>query len=328
MDDLETLIAQFADCHVLVVGDVVLDDYMFGRPTRLSREAPIPVLEFERRELIPGGAANPTRNVAALGARASQAGVLGDDAEGAQLAALLQTAGINTGALLLLPGRRTTVKTRVLAQEPLRFPQQVARIDRLERRPLDAHEAQLLVLLERALSTADALICSDYRLGLFTPSLAARLRELCQAHAVLQTVDAQGGAELFVGVDLFRCNAGEAAAIVGRPLRSEADFEAALRELRERLQARHVIVTRGPDGLSLLGEGQPYAAMPAANRSDVFDTTGAGDTFIAVTTLALSAGANLQAAAQLASLAAGLVVRRLGNAVVSPAELVAALRER
>jgi D-glycero-beta-D-manno-heptose-7-phosphate kinase len=326
VNELLDLIPLFADRRVLVVGDVVLDEYIVGTPTRLSREAPIPVLELERREAIPGGAANPTRNVAALGARAAQAAVVGEDAEGAQLLALLGAAGIDTAAVLALPGRATTVKTRVLAQEPLRFPQQVARVDRPERRPLlAAEEARLLRLVERQAPALDALICSDYRLGLLTPALTAALRELCRAHNILQTVDAQGGAELYAGVDLFRCNAAEAAVILGRPLRGEGDFRAALPELRARLGARHVIVTRGPDGLALEGEGAPYRALAAANRSEVFDTTGAGDTFIAVATLALSAGAGLEQAAELANLAAGLVVRRLGNAVVRPDELAAAV---
>lgn len=323
--ELADLVGQLAGRRVLVVGDVVLDEYWFGLPTRLSREAPIPVLELERREYSPGGAANPARNIAALAGLASMAGIVGGDEQGVLLGALLGEAGIDTAALLPVAGRLTTTKTRVLAQEPLRFPQQVARIDRLERSPLTAEAEALLLLIVRPLvPQVDAVLCSDYRQGLLTATLTAELRALCRRHGVLQTVDAQGGAELYGGVDLFRCNAAEAGMILGRPLEAEVDFRRALPELRERLGARHVIVTRGPDGVSLCGEGLDYATLPAANRSEVFDTTGAGDTFIAVTTLALSAGAGLRVAAELASLAAGLVVRRLGNAVVRPEELAAA----
>jgi D-glycero-beta-D-manno-heptose-7-phosphate kinase len=243
-----------------------------------------------------------------------------------QLRALLGEAGIDTDGLLSVQGRVTATKTRVLAQEPLRFPQQMARIDHLDRTelaPMD--ERRLLAMLTRTVPEVDAVLCSDYRLGLFTPTLAGRIRELCKRHGVLQTVDAQGGAELFADVDLFRCNAIEAGALLGHPLRDEDDFAQALPKIQRRLDVRAVIVTRGPDGLSLLGDDTPYTALPASNRSEVFDTTGAGDTFIAVATLALSAGATLLTAARLANSAAGLVVRRLGNAVVGLDEIVAAL---
>jgi rfaE bifunctional protein kinase chain/domain len=323
---MQDLIARFAGLCVLVVGDVSLDEYIFGRATRLSREAPIPVLEFERREHILGGAANPARNLVALGAGAGQFGVVGDDGEGVQLAALLSSACIDATGVLAVAGRATALKTRVLSQGALRFPQQIARIDRLDRRPLlAADEAALVAAIEAAAPRAQAVICSDYQLGLMTPTLADAVRDLCRRHDMLLAVDAQGSSHLYRGADLFRCNDAEASAALGRPLQTEDDFREGLAELRESLAARAVIVTRGPDGLSLVDESGGYAALPAANRSEVYDTTGAGDTFIAVVTLALTAGAGVHEAAGLANAAAGLVVRRLGNAVVSPEELIEAV---
>lgn len=322
---MHDLIARFASLCVLVVGDVSLDEYVFGRATRLSREAPIPVLEFERREHILGGAANPARNVVALGARAGQFGVVGDDGEGLQLAAMLGRAGIDAAGVLALAGRATALKTRVLSHDTLRFPQQVARVDRLDRRPLPpADEERLVAAMEAAAPRAQAVICSDYQLGLMTPTLVDAVRAICRRHGLLLAVDAQGNSHLYGGADLFRCNDAEAAAALNRPLHTDEDFAAGLAALRDTLGARTVIVTRGPAGLALIDERGEYAALPAANRSEVYDTTGAGDTFIAVATLALTAGADVRAAAALANVAAGLVVRRLGNAVVLPEELMGA----
>ncbi len=307
---------------MLVVGDLTLDEYLFGRPTRLSREAPIPVLELAERSCVLGGAANPARNIVALGSTAIPVGVVGNDEQGQQLHALFAAAGISTNALVVAAQRPTTVKTRILAHEAPRLPQQVARLDRLARTPLEpAVLAQVEALLAEQIPHVDAVLCSDYQLGLLAPPIVERIRTLCQQHGVLLTVDAQGNALAYRGVGLFRCNDREAAATLNRSLHHEADFQAALPALLAALDAELVIVTRGPEGLSLQGRGVPYLHMPAVQLSEVYDTTGAGDTFIAVVTLGLAGGLSPQQAAYLANLAAGQVVRRLGNSVVSPAEL-------
>ena len=326
MHDLLALVPRLAGQRILVIGDLTLDEYLYGRATRLSREAPIPVLELLRREIILGGAANPARNIVALGGHATQIGVIGADAEGEQLRGLLHEARIADQGLVVSPQRPTTRKTRILADEAPRLPQQVARLDRLDRTPLSpTEEASVIAALTAQLPQHDAVICSDYQLGLLTPTVVATVRELCRRHGARFCVDAQGNSRYYTGADLFRCNDREAEAALGTPLRSEADFVAGLEQLRAALTARLVIVTRGPGGLSLVGEGTPYMHLPAAHVSEVYDTTGAGDTFIAVTTLALTAGASPVAAARLANAAAALVVQRYGNAVVTPAELVRAL---
>lgn len=322
MTALRTFVPRLAGRRVLVVGDVSLDEYLFGRPTRLSREAPVPVLEFLRREIILGGAANPARNIVALGSSATQVGVVGADAAGDQLRAAMLAEQIDPAGLITVAGRPTTLKTRVLAHETPRLPQQLARLDRLDRRPLDpGAEAQILTALAIHIPRVDAVLCSDYQLGLLSPAVVAAARSLCREHGVLLTVDAQGNSDYYTGVDLFRCNDVEAAAALGRPLQDEADFQAGVAELQARLQARLVVVTRGPDGVVLGGAGIAYTRLPAVNVSEVYDTTGAGDTFIAVVTLALAAGLTPLVAAQLANTAAGMVVRKLGNAVVTQEEL-------
>ncbi len=329
MSNLAALVPRLAGRRVLVVGDVTLDEYLYGRATRLSREAPIPVLEWLRRELILGGAANPARNIVALGSAAGLVGVVGPDPEGAQLRELLAQATIEASGLVVSPGRPTTRKTRILADDAPRLPQQVARLDRLDRAPLGpAEQAAVIAALTTLIPRHDAVICSDYQLGLLTMPVVATVRDLCRAHGVRFCVDAQGNSRYYTGADLFRCNNREAEAALGGPLASEDDFRAGLGRLRAELGARLVIVTRGPEGLSLEGEGAPYAHIPAARVSEVYDTTGAGDTFIAVATLALAAGIGPLEAARLANAAAALVVRRYGNAVVTPDELGAALVEQ
>lgn len=324
---LAQLVPRLAGRRVLVIGDVTLDEYLYGRATRLSREAPVPVLELLRREIILGGAANPARNIVALGSAAAQVGIVGDDPEGAQLRDLLDQAGIAHAGLVVSPSRPTTRKTRILADEAPRLPQQLARIDRLDRAPLgDAEAAQVLDALHAQLAGANALICSDYQLGLLTEEVVRAARHACASAGVLFAVDAQGNSHYYRGADLFRCNNVEAEAALGAPLHDEAAFADGLARLQERIDARLVIVTRGPQGLSLIGDATPYTHIPAAQVSEVYDTTGAGDTFIAVATLALAAGIPPLAAAQLANTAAAMVVRRLGNAVVSPAELAGALQ--
>lgn len=319
------IIAALARQRVLVVGDVVLDEYVFGRATRLSREAPIPVLEFVRRSYISGGAANPANNIAALGATTLLCSIVGDDHEGRQLIDLLQAAHVDAGCILTDADRPTTVKTRIISESSLRFSQQLARIDRIDRQPIGAdNAAELVERVAARIDQVDALLCSDYLSGLLTPALVEKLAQLCAEHAVLMTVDAQGELAKYRGAGLLRCNNDEAAAYLNRTLTSEDDYRGALTDLLARLEPHLVIVTRGRDGLSMQGRDQPYIHLPA-HRVEAADTTGAGDTFIAVMTLALAAKIDPVEAAHMANYAAGLVVRRLGNAVVTPEELAAGL---
>jgi D-glycero-beta-D-manno-heptose-7-phosphate kinase len=323
----EGILTRMSRQRVLVVGDVFLDEYIFGQATRLSREAPIPVLEFVRRAYIPGGAANPANNIAALGARALLGAVVGDDDEGQQLMSLLRRAGVDPACVLNDSRRPTTVKTRIISESSLRFSQQIARIDRIDRRPVDSGRvAALIERLGTCLGGVSAVLCSDYLSGLITPELASELLRLCRERGVLLTVDAQGELAKYAGASLIRCNNDEAAAYLGRTLDSEDDYRRALDDLLDALQPDLLIVTRGRDGLSMQGRAQPYLHIEA-HRVEAADTTGAGDTFSAIMTLALAAGVDSALAAQISNYAAGLVVRRLGNAVVTPAELTPGIED-
>ncbi len=329
-DKLIGLLPRLRERRIVVVGDVFLDEYVVGQAKRLSREAPIPVLEFERRFCLPGGAANPSNNVVALGGVARQVGVIGDDEAGQRLLQQLREAGIDAAGIVTDPSRPTTTKTRIVAQGSLRFPQQLARIDHLDRRPMGENvEGALIAHLETLVPQADAVLVSDYRTGVVSEAVVAAVLNVACRHDRLATVDSQGNLHKFHTFDLVKCNHAEAQAVTGRTLFTEDDFQRAGETLLKELGAQAVVITRGPEGMSLIGTGslfQEYAHLPAANRSEVFDVTGAGDTVIAVLTLALAAGVDLLAAARLANYAAGLVVRKLGNATPTPEELAWAIK--
>lgn len=317
--------------HILVVGDLFLDEYLFGRAARLSREAPIPVLEFEEQRQLPGGGANPSANIVALGGSVTQVGVVGDDQAGQALITQLQVAGINTEGIVVDPDRTTITKLRIMARGSLRFPQQIARIDRVDRGLLSPEtEAKVAASVEALIPRVDAVLVSDYRSGLVTPAVLAAVRR-AQASGRLVCVDSQGRLGHFSGFDLAKCNHKEVQAYLGRVkgtesvLRTEGDYERATARLKGELKVGMLLITRGPEGLSFRTDAG-YVHLPVANRSDVFDVTGAGDTVVAVSTLALVSGEDPLVAAALANYAAGLVVRKLGVAAPSPDELVWAVQ--
>ncbi len=326
-DKMEYVISKFPDQRVQVVGDVVLDEYLIGRAERLSREAPIPVLELVERKTIPGGAANPAMNVKALGGETGLVGLVGDDDAGRELIAQLRAAELDAGGIITDDARHTTQKTRIIAQEAARFPQQLARLDRVDRFPPgDKIAAEIVVQMKIAAPVSSAVLLSDYRNGMMTRSLVEAAIAACRDAGNLLIVDSQGELDKYRGCDVIRANDRDVSAYLRRPLRTEADFETATAELLDTLDTHGIVIGRGADGVSLRGRRTPYHRFPAANPSEVFDVTGAGDTSVAVSALGIVSRLNLAEAAFLANVAAGLVVRKLGNATVSPEELRAALR--
>ncbi|NWF70617.1 MAG: ribokinase [Chloroflexi bacterium] len=328
MADLTGLIPKLAGQRILVVGDVILDEYLTGRATRMSREAPVPVLELEARHVLPGGAANPAANIAALGSTASLVGVVGADPAAETLRQVLNTRGISAHLLLDDATRPTTVKMRIMAQMGLRFPQQVARLDTLSREPISPEiERQVGVVIAAEMRRANAVLVSDYHTGLLTTSLVSSVRTMAgNAGSILLAADAQGSLEKYVGFALVKCNADEARAYLGRDLRTDRDFATAAFDLCSGLQLTGAMfITRGADGITwATGDGTvSHARAPAV--TDVYDTVGAGDTAIAVITLAVGAGATYAEAAALANYGSGLVVRRVGNYTPAREELLWAL---
>jgi rfaE bifunctional protein kinase chain/domain len=325
-DDVGRIVGALAGRRVLVVGDMFLDEYLVGRAVRLSREAPVPVLEHTQSFALLGGACNPAHNVVALGSEAIMAGVVGQDPAGRRLLHALEAAGVDPAGVVLDDTRPTTTKTRLVAESVLRAPQHLARIDTIERRLLDTPvESALLDRLEAQAPGCDAIVVSHYRSGVATPAVVDCVRRLARRYGLLTVADAQADLGRFAGLDLIKCNRAEAEAELGHTLASQADFQRALEHLMAQLGVAHLVITRGSDGMSTLQRGHAVTHSPAVPVGEVYDVVGAGDTVVAVLALALTAKMSLTTAAHLANTAAGLVVRRLGNAVVRPAELVEAL---
>lgn len=326
-DHLKSLIPKLAGQRILVVGDVILDEYVTGNATRMSREAPVPVLEFQSREWIPGGAANPAANITALGSTAVQVGVIGADTAGTTLRQVLQARGIDIHTLVVDSSRPTTMKTRIMAQMGLRFPQQVARLDTLSREPISATvERRVGELVKQEITKVSAVLVSDYHIGLLTPSLVDTIRELAHGAKKLLAADAQGELDRYHGFGLVKCNADEARAYLRREIAGDEDFAGVALELCQALKLTGgMVITRGSDGATVATCDGKTAHCPAPEVTDVYDTVGAGDTAIAVMALCVGAGASYSDAAALANYASGLVVRRVGNYSPTPEELAWAI---
>lgn len=321
-DRLRRLARDFAGRRVLVLGDMLADEYIVGRPLRLSREAPLPVLEWTDRYIIPGGATNLARNVRALGGECAVTGVIGADEPGRTLTGLLVAEGIGVAGLAEEAGRPTATATRVIGGSPQVVSQQIARIDRVVRAEIGvAAKTEIVAYLERELPHFDALVISDYEHGVINGEIIAAALPLARAHDLVITVDAHGDLRRFRGITVATPNQDEAAATLGRPLNGDDDACRGGQELARAMGARGALITRGSEGMTLAEREGACHHLPVSTLSEVRDATGAGDTVSAVVTLALAAGGSLLEAAHLGNLAAGVVVRRLGAATVTPEEL-------
>ena len=310
--------------RLLVVGDMLLDAYVHGTVARVSREAPVPVLERGRTVTQPGGGAFPALAARAMGGEARMVGVVGRDATGDTLLRHLHAAGVDTGGVVISEARETTCKTRYVAEGFFRFPQQVFRVDSGTRGAVDAAtEGALVAAVGAAAGAVDAMLVSEYAYGAVTPGVAAAVGA---ARGVVTAVDAQGSLDPYRGYTLVRDNRADAAAYLREPLETVAAVLDALPRMRARLDAANIVVSLGDAGLTYLAAGGTPTHIPA-DRVDVYDLTGAGDTLIVVMTLALAAGLPLAVAAQLGNLAAGVAVRKLGNTVVTAAEVARAIDE-
>jgi len=304
------LLDRFDDQRILVLGDVMLDRYVWGSVDRISPEAPVQIVRTVRQTSTPGGAGNTARNVVALGAKAMVVGVVGDDEAGWKLAEGLEADGIEFRPLS--DGRPTTVKTRILARN-----QQLLRIDEEEPTPLSTEtEERLLALLCEEAPRFDVVIASDYAKGVITPRVMTLLAE----HFNIVTVDpAPEHVDLYRDVTLLTPNHVEASRAAGIPERDESDLMQIGSALVERTRSG-ILITRAEKGMMLF----PVAGDPIhvpTDAQEVVDTVGAGDTVISAATVALAAGASLEQAVRFANLAAGIVVAKVGTAVVTPDEI-------
>lgn len=312
------LAGAFPSARVAVVGDVMLDRFVIGRVDRISPEAPVPVVGFDREEHRIGGAGNVAHNIAMLGGLASLVGLVGPDAAGQRLAAALRAHRVGSEGLVVDEGRRTTTKVRVVTTRN----QQVARID--YESDTEAEGALEDALIERAVALsarAGAIVVSDYLKGGVTRRLLATLTALARDRGIPLLVDPKvPHLDYYAGATLIKPNHHETEVATRRQIRSESDTRAAARAFRELAKTAGVLVTRGEHGMWLLDE--IYEGHLPATAREVADVTGAGDTVIATLALALAAGATSAEAARLANGAAGVVVAKFGPATITGAELV------
>ncbi|MBI3782635.1 MAG: D-glycero-beta-D-manno-heptose-7-phosphate kinase [Deltaproteobacteria bacterium] len=320
---LNAITRRFGRARVLVLGDLMLDEFIWGRVERISPEAPVPVVRVTGETIHLGGAANVVHNLCALGAKATACGVIGTDRAGRRLLAELKKIGAGTAGVVRARAAVTIRKTRVVAHH-----QQVVRFDREQPDHTRRAGAALIRFLQRRAGDFDVILVSDYGKGVVTEELCAALSDLRQRRAVRVVVDPKKpNYAHFRNLTLATPNQSEAADAAEVEIRDERSLRAAGKALIERWQAEAILITRGEHGMSLFKRSGGVRHFPTAAR-DVFDVTGAGDTVAATCALALAAGASFEEAAELANQAAGVVVGKVGTATLTVQELLASLRSR
>jgi len=316
----KALAALFDEKRILVLGDVMLDEFIWGRVRRISPEAPVPVVEVTRQSLALGGAGNVASNLVALGAAATPVGVIGDDSDAERLRNVFRDLTVSSKGLVVDATRPTTVKTRIIAHN-----QQVVRADRESRAAISSSVEDLVVstFLEE-LDSADAVVISDYGKGLLTGGMLSRVLGAARERGSIVCLDPKMRSFAhYQPVTVITPNNQEAAEASGISIEDEASLAEAGRKLLGSLDCQAVLITRGEEGMTLF-TGDAVTHIPTVAR-EVFDVTGAGDTVIATLALALAGGASFEEAAVLANHAAGVVVAKLGTASVTRDELLATL---
>jgi D-glycero-beta-D-manno-heptose-7-phosphate kinase len=326
-DRLIDIVRAFRGRHVLVVADLVADEFAYGRVQRVSREAPVLILQHDTTDLRLGGGANAVHNIRTLGGTPVPFGVLGRDAQGRDVRRLLRAKGIAVTRVLTENGYATPVKTRILAGSVHSARQQIVRMDRATRLPSKSPARRALVRQLRAFrGPLEGVLVSDYGFGLLTPEVVGAAVALARRRRVPVTVDSRFDMLRFTGMTAVTPNEAEVEAALGVTIGLDRKrLEAAGRTLLRRLKTRAVLVTRGRDGMALFEPGEAPLHIPIHGTDQVADVTGAGDTVIAAFTLALAAGARPSEAARLANYAGGVVVMKHATATVSADELVSAV---
>jgi D-glycero-beta-D-manno-heptose-7-phosphate kinase len=320
---LVSIVKRFAQRRILVIGDVIADQFVYGGISRVSREAPVFIIRHEHTETLPGGAANCAANLAALGATVSLLGVAGDDEPGRALLASLKARSINCDGLITSGALRTTTKVRILAGQSHSTRQQVVRID--YENDVETNDRLLEQLRARIAPLAadqDAIIVSDYNYGVLNEKVIETVREAAAPRKIPVLVDSRFRLLSFGGFTSATPNEAEVDQLLTNPLTETPGLARAAEELRQRLDFRALLITRGGHGMLLLEEGVEPLELAAIGSHEPVDVTGAGDTVIATYTLALSSDASFPDAARLANYAGGLVVMKRGTASVGAEELM------
>ena len=323
-DRLLDIVGRFPQARVLVVGDFILDEFIWGNVSRISPEAPVPVVNVKKETLLPGGSLNVANNIHKLGGTVYPCGVVGRDLEGRLLVRGMRRFGIDTGGVIYDGARPTSLKTRIIAHS-----QQVVRVDRERADPISQADAKkILQFIRKKIKDVDVTVVEDYGKGMIEPFLLNPLLKLAREHHKPVLVDPkEKNFDLYKGVTAITPNRFEAYGALGISVngREALSLESVGQKLLNRLKSDAVLVTLGEEGMALFEKNRKTTKIPTTAR-EVFDVSGAGDTVIAVFALGLAAGANMREAAVLSNLAAGIVVGKLGTATVEPSELNDAIR--
>ncbi len=317
--NLKRIVGNFKKARVLVIGDLILDEFIWGKVSRISPEAPVPVVWVKSESFMPGGAANVANNIHALGARAHICGVIGSDERGRTLSDELRRKNIDVEGIVVDNERPTTLKTRVIAHS-----QQVVRIDREKVEEISENIInRILAFIREKILDVDAVIIEDYGKGLIVPRLLQEVVAMAQKHNKIITVDPkEEHFSYYRNVTLITPNHHELARAIGRPVKTQEDIEQAGGDLLNQQNAQAVLVTLGEDGMQLFEKDKKDSIHIPTFAQQVFDVSGAGDTVIGVATVALAAGASMLEAAHISNHAAGIVVGKVGVNVVTPEELL------
>lgn len=328
-EQLVSYIKKLSEPNVLVVGDLAIDEMIYGDAERISREAPVLILRHSNTKLILGAASNAAHNVSTLNnGKVSVIGVCGDDFQAGQLKETFKKANVNCDYLVTDASRKTTTKTRVSGSITTSITQQIVRIDRQTDGFLSAEiEEKVLTNIEKALPEHDAVILSNYHIGTLTPKIIEKTIELANKYNKIVVVDAQKELETYKNITSMTPNLPDTQKSVGFFINNEDDLKRAGDKLLEETNAKSILITCGADGMFVTRPNNNYTKIPVFNKSEVFDVTGAGDTVTAVYTLALAAGADASYAAIIGNVAASIVVRQFGCATTSIEELLCAVQE-
>jgi len=319
--NIEGLVSSFRGLPMVVVGDLVADRYVFGKAGRISREAPVPIIDIDGEEIRPGGGANTAVNMAAMGADVTVVGVVGKDAYGGALLKVLKKMGVNTAGVLRSADVPTITKTRVMAGDLHTTRQQVIRLDRGKRAPFDNKTARKIASALRAASKkASAVALSDYGFGIAHDAVLDALRK--SARTVPVVADSRFDLLRLEGMTVVAPNEPECEAALAMKINGEKDIEEAAGALLKKLRCRYVLITRGNKGMALYQRRKKPLLIPTAREHEAVDVTGAGDTVVAAFSLALAAGGKPEDATRIANHAAGISVLRSGAVAVTADEII------
>jgi rfaE bifunctional protein kinase chain/domain len=328
MEELADYLPDFPEQKILVIGDIIADEFIVGQPERLSREAPVLILRHDDYLILPGGGTNAANNVAALGGKVYLAGVIGDDNVGDRLKDYLGEKGIETEGLVIDQSRPTSVKTRILAGGGQTVKQQVVRIDKLENKDISSRiEDKLIAYAKKIIAEVDAIILSDYGNGVFTSRIKEEIIRLGNQANKIIAVDSRYELLSFEDITIATPNKEETEKALGIKLDSEDKRQEAGEKLMKEMDADAMLITLGGEGMTIFSREGDSTHVSASNFTEVFDVTGAGDTVIGTLVLAMASGADLDEAMRLANYAAGIVIRKTGVATTNPSELRKVLRE-